>query len=79
MLIIDEISMVSNKNLQNIHKKLRKIFGYNEANPFVGKTTLSSFLVSTFLSAFLKKSLLIPATPLRKGKYSSTLRGFIHL
>ena len=40
MFIIDEISMIPNKNLETIHKILREIFGYNETNPFVGKTTL---------------------------------------
>lgn len=40
MFIIDQISMIPNKNLQTIHKILREIFGYNETSPFVGKTTL---------------------------------------
>ena len=40
VIIIDKISMVSNKTLLNVHKKLCEIFGCSEANPFVGKMVL---------------------------------------
>ena len=38
VIIIDEISMVSNKTLPTVHKRLCEIFGCSEANPFAGKT-----------------------------------------
>ena len=40
VIIIDKISMVSNKTLFNVHKRLCEIFGCSEANPFAGKTVL---------------------------------------
>ena len=40
VFIIDEISMVSNKTLLNVHKRLCEIFGCTEANFFAGTTVL---------------------------------------
>ena len=40
VIIIDEISMVSNKTLFNVHKRFCETFGRSEANPFAGKTVL---------------------------------------
>ena len=40
VIIIDEISMVSNKMLLNVQKRLCETFGCNNANLFAGKTVL---------------------------------------
>ena len=40
VIIIDEISMESNKILLNEHKRLCEIFGCSKANPFAAKTVL---------------------------------------
>lgn len=40
VVMIGEISAVSNKPLLNVHKRLCEIFGCSEANPFAGKMVL---------------------------------------
>ena len=40
VIIIDEKSMLSNKTLLNVHKRLCEIFWCSEGNPFTGKTIL---------------------------------------
>ena len=40
VIVTDEISMVSNKALQNMHERLCEISGCSEANPFACKTIM---------------------------------------
>ena len=40
VIIINEISMVSNNTLLNVHKRSCEVFGCSEVNPFASKTVL---------------------------------------